>query len=262
MTPSLYYCTQQCVFCWRAQNGDLRVGWDELKLPSWDPVESIVEGCLHAQKRILSGYKGNLKSDERKFREALTPRHVAISLTGEPTLYENLGELLRAFHRKGFTTFLVTNGTRPDMLAGLYEEPTQLYVSVCASTEEAYKRVCRPQESGAWSRLNETLSLLPSFRCPTVIRTTLVKGLNMKDVDGYAKLVEKAAPMYVEAKAYMHVGFSNLRLGYERMPEHKNVGAFARGLAEKTGYKVLDESPASRVVLLSKRKIAIRFDSN
>jgi tRNA wybutosine-synthesizing protein 1 len=262
MTPSLYYCTQQCMFCWRAQKGDLQIGWDELKLPNWDPVESIVEGCLHAQKRILSGYKGNLKTDERKFREALTPRHVAISLTGEPTLYEYLGELLHAFHRKSFTTFLVTNGTRPDMLAGLGEEPTQLYVSVCASTLESYKRVCRPQENGAWSSLNETLSLLPSFRCPTVIRMTLVKGLNMENVDRYAKIVENAAPTYVEAKAYMHVGFSNLRLGYERMPEHKDVEAFAGSLAEKTGYQVLDECPSSRVVLLSKRKKAIRFDSN
>ena len=261
MTPSLFYCTQQCVFCWRAQNGDLQVGWDEMKLPGWDAVESIVEGCLHAQERILSGYKGNPNTDWKKLREALNPRHVAISLTGEPTLYEPLGELIRTFHKKGFTTFLVTNGTRPAKLAQLSEEPTQLYVSVCAPNEDVYNRVCRPQESNAWSKLNETLTFLPSFKCPTVIRTTLVKGLNMENVDGYAKLVEKAAPTYVEAKAYMHVGFSNLRLGYERMPEHEEVLEFASRLAEKTGYKVLDECPDSRVVLLSKRDKAIRFGS-
>jgi len=262
MTPSLYYCTQQCVFCWRAQNGDLQVRWDEMKLPEWDPVETIVEGCLHAQERILTGYKGNPKTDERKLREALNPRHVAISLTGEPSLYEPLGDLVRAFHTRGFTTFLVTNGTRPSKLAGLSEEPTQLYVSLCAATEEVYNCVCRPQESGSWSKVNETLALLPSFKCPTVIRTTLVKGLNMENIDAYAKLVEKAAPTYVEAKAYMHVGFSNLRLGYERMPEHEEVVAFATCLAEKTGYKVLDECQDSRVVLLSKRENAVQFGSN
>jgi tRNA wybutosine-synthesizing protein 1 len=261
MTPAVFYCTQQCVFCWRAQNGDLQIGWDEMKLPSWDPVESIVEGSLRAQERILSGYKGNSKTDWRKLREALTPKHVAISLTGEPTLYEPLGELIRAFHKKGFTTFLVTNGTRPSKLAELGEEPTQLYVSVCAPNEEVYKRVCRPQVSGAWARLNETLDLLPSLKCPTVIRTTLVRGLNMENVDEYAKLVEKAAPTYVEAKAYMHVGFSSLRLGFERMPTHKEVVAFALLLAERTGYRVLDECTNSRVVLLSKRERAIRFDS-
>jgi len=232
-----------------------------MQLPDWDSVESIVQGSLHAQERILSGYKGNSKTDWRKLREAHAPRHVAISLTGEPTLYEPLGDLIRAFHKRGFTTFLVTNGTRPSKLAELGEEPTQLYVSVCAPNEEVYRRVCRPQVSDAWTKLNQTLDFLPSFKCPTVIRTTLVKGLNMDNVDGYARLVEKAAPTYVEAKAYMHVGFSNLRLGYERMPEHREVLAFASSLAEKTGYKVLDECTDSRVVLLSKRESAVRFGS-
>jgi tRNA wybutosine-synthesizing protein 1 len=261
MTPALFYCTQQCVFCWRAQNGDLQFEWEEMKLPSWDSAESIVQGSLHAQERILSGYKGNPKTNWKKLREALTPRHVAISLTGEPTLYAPLSGLIQAFHKRGFTTFLVTNGTCPSKLAELSEEPTQLYVSVCAPNLEVYKRVCRPLFGDAWAKLNETLGFLPSFKCPTVIRMTLVKGLNMRNVDEYAKLVEKTSPTYVETKAYMHVGFSNLRLGFERMPEHKEVLAFASSLAEKTGYKVLDECADSRVVLLSKRDRAIRFGS-
>ena len=259
MTPALFYCTQQCLFCWRAQNTDLKISWDEMKLPSWDPPESIVQGSLKAQERILTGYKDNPKTDWRKLREALTPKHVAISLTGEPTLYEPLGDLIHEFHKKGFTTFLVTNGTIPTKLAELSEEPTQLYVSVCAPNKEVFRRVCRPQIGDAWERMNETLGLLHSFRCPTVIRTTLVRGHNMDNVDEYAKLVEKAKPTYIEAKAYMHIGFSNLRLGFERMPDHKEVYDFAFRLAEKTGYKVLDESAESRVVLLSKLEKPIQF---
>jgi tRNA wybutosine-synthesizing protein 1 len=88
---------------------------------------------------------------------------------------------------------------------------------------------------------------------------TLVKGHNMENADGYAKLVERANPTYIEAKAYMHVGFSNLRLNYDRMPEHKEVYDFAMRLAERTGYKIIDESVESRVVLLSKREKPIRF---
>ena len=216
---------------------------------------------MHAQERILSGYKGNEQTDMRRLREAFTPRHAAISLTGEPTLYEPLDELIGAFHKRNFTTFLVTNGTQPAKLAGLGEKPTQLYVSVCAPNEEVYRRVCRPQVSDAWAKLNETLGLLSSFKCPTVIRTTLVKGINMDDVNGYAKLVDEADPTYVEAKAYMHVGFSHLRLGYERMPSHKDVYAFALNLAEKTGYKIIDESSDSRVVLLSKLERTLRLGS-
>ncbi len=262
MTPSLYYCTQQCVFCWRAQNGDLQIKWNELQLPDWEPAENIVEGSLHAQERILSGYKGNEKTDWKKFREALTPKHVAISLTGEPTLYEPLDELIQAFHKRAFTTFLVTNGTLPSKLEKLKEEPTQLYVSVCAPNEEIHKRVCKPQISNAWTKMNETLDLLPSFTCPTVIRMTLVRGLNTQNVDEYARLIEKADPTYIEAKAYMHVGFSNLRLDFERMPSHKEILAFAQCLSKKTGYRVLDECTDSRVVLLSKHERVFRFDGS
>ena len=261
MTPALFNCTQQCLFCWRAQNTDLKIAWDEMKLPIWDLPERIIQGSLKAQERILTGYKDHPKTNLRKLREALTPKHVAISLTGEPTLYEPLGDLIRGFHTKGFTTFLVTNGTMPVKLSELTEEPTQLYVSVCAPNREVFRRVCRPQIGDAWERLNETLGLLHSFRCPTVIRTTLVKGYNMENVDEYAKLVEKAQPTYIEAKAYMHIGFSNLRLGFERMPDHKEVCDFAFRLAEKTGYRVLDESAESRVVLLSKLEKPIRFCS-
>ena len=106
--------------------------------------------------------------------------------------------------------------------------------------------------------MNETLSLLQSFRCPTVLRTTLVKELNMNQLDEYAKLVERANPTYVEAKAYMHIGFSNLRLGFERMPMHAEVKDFAQQLAEKIGYMIIDEAPESRVVLLSKLKKPIQ----
>jgi len=259
MTPSLFYCTQQCLFCWRAQSGDLQITWDEMKLPKWDSAEELVRGSLKGQNAILSGYKGNPKTNRQKFKEALTPRHVAISLTGEPTLYEPLGELIRTFYNRGFTTFLVSNGTMPKKLAELSQEPTQLYISVCAPNEEVFRRVCRPQFPAAWAKLNETLGFLPSFRCPTVIRMTLVKGHNMENADGYAKLVERANPTYIEAKAYMHVGFSNLRLSYEQMPEHKEVYDFAMRLAERTGYKIVDESVESRVVLLSKREKPMRF---
>ncbi len=115
MTPALYYCTQKCLFCWRTQNGDLRTSWDEMKLPTWDLPEKIVEESIKVHLKILTGYKGNPKTDQQKFREALTPRHVTISHTGEPTLYGYIGEQIQVFHRRGFTTFLVTNGTNPSI---------------------------------------------------------------------------------------------------------------------------------------------------
>lgn len=261
MTPSLFYCTQKCLFCWRAQSGDLQIEWNEMKLPKWDSPEEIVDNSIKAQLAILSGYKGNLKTDQKKFMEALTPRHAAISLTGEPTLYEDIGGLIQTFHGRGFTTFLVSNGTMPSALAKLPKEPTQLYISVCAPDQETFKFVCRPQIPRAWERLNETLTLLAGFKCPTVIRITLVQGLNMKNIKAYAKLVEKANPTYIETKAYMHVGFSRLRLGYDAMPSHLQIRRFAEQLANETSYNILDESKDSRVVLLSILEKPIKFNA-
>jgi tRNA wybutosine-synthesizing protein 1 len=60
----------------------------------------------------------------------------------------------------------------------------------------------------------------------------------------------------------MHIGFSNLRLGFERMPTHSEVKDFAKQLSEKTGYMIIDEAPESRVVLLSKLKKAIQVESD
>lgn len=259
MTPALFYCTQECLFCWRAQSGDLGISWNEMKLPKWDSPEEIVEGSIKAQLKILSGYKGNPKTNRKKLKEALTPRQAAISLAGEPTLYKPIGELIRAFHKRGFTTFLVSNGTVPSALSSLSEEPTQLYISVCAPDKKTHKEICRPQIPNAWERLNETLEFLPSFKCPTVFRITSVRGINMKMPDAYAKLIEKADPTYVEPKAYMHVGFSRLRLGYENMPTHREIREFAMQLARETGYNIVDESEKSRVVLLSRLDKPIRF---
>ncbi|MEM2337300.1 MAG: 4-demethylwyosine synthase TYW1 [Candidatus Bathyarchaeia archaeon] len=259
MTPALFYCTQRCLFCWRAQSGDLQITWEENMLPLWDSPEEIVEGSIKAQLAILSGYKGNPKTDPQKFKEALRPRHAAISLTGEPTLYEPLGELIHAFHKRGFTTFLVSNGTVPSALAKLSHEPSQLYISVCAPNKEIYRKVCRPLTQNAWEKLNETLEMLKSFSCPTAIRITAVRGLNMGNIEEYAKLIEKANPTYVEPKAYMHVGFSRLRLSYENMPSHMEIREFAFKLGEAAGYKVIDESEESRVALLSRLEKPVKF---
>jgi len=259
MTPAVVYCTMRCLFCWRLQSGDLEMKWGEMELPRQDDPEEIVKGCITEQLKILSGYKGNPQTNQEKYKEALTPKHAAISLSGEPTLYSSLGDLIHGFHKRGFTTFLVSNGTVPEALSQLSEEPTQLYISVSAFDKKTFRETCRPQISAAWEKLNETLSMLHSFKCPTVIRMTLAKRVNMKRPERYAQLIEKANPTYVEPKAYMHVGFSRLRLGFRNMPTHQEIREFGVLLAEELGYNILDESSESRVVLLSRLKKPIRL---
>lgn len=259
MTPTVLYCTMHCRFCWRVQSGDRGLQWDEMALPKWDSPEEIVDGCIREQRRIISGYKGNPKANEKKYREAMKPKHAAISLAGEPTLYSRLGELIKLFRKRGFTTFLVSNGTLPEALTSLDSEPTQLYISVSAFDKKTFLETCRPHIPSAWERLQETLSLLPSFKCPTVIRLTLARYINMKHPELYAKIIEKAHPTYVEPKAYMHVGSSQLRLKFENMPVHREIQHFASQLAEQMNYNILDEAAESRVVLLSRLENPIKL---
>lgn len=252
MTPATIYCTLRCKFCWRVQPSDINIQWAELGRNFWDEPSFIVEESIKAQRRILTGYKVHPKVDRQMWEEAYNPRHAAISLSGEPTVYPYLSDLIYEFHKRGFTTFLVTNGNLPEALENLEHEPTQLYLSIQAPNKEVYLKLCRPLIPHAWEKFNESLELLKTFSCPTVLRLTAVKGYNMIDPEGYAELIDKADATYVEVKSYMHVGFSRGRLRYENMPTHTDIKNFALELSRLTGYKIVDESPESRVVLLSK----------
>jgi tRNA wybutosine-synthesizing protein 1 len=249
-TPMLF-CSNACLHCWRLERGDVE-GWGEPAVEDFDSPEALLQGAVREQLRIVSGYKSNPKVDRRRLEEARHPRHFAISLAGEPTLYPMIGDLVALLKSKGFTTFLVTNGLYPKVLASLSYEPSQLYVSVNAPSEEIYRKVCRPALSDAWGRLMETLDLLKSFKCPTALRLTLIKGVNDVEPEGYAKLIERAAPLYVEVKAYMYLGFSRRRLKLEAMPRHSEVVDFAKLLERLTSYTFLADSLHSRVALLSR----------
>jgi tRNA wybutosine-synthesizing protein 1 len=242
----MIWCTHKCLFCWRPLEYTI---CDE---PAPDEPEEIIEGCIKARRLLLNGFKGNFKVDKEKWEEAIRPTSAAISLAGEPTLYPRISDLLEGCRRRGMATFLVTNGTRPDRLKALETEPTNLYVSLCAPDKETYLTVHRPLMDGGWERLNESLELMKSFSCRRVVRLTLVKGLNMKALDKYAKLILKAEPDFVEPKGFMHVGEARDRLSRAAMPTHREIVEFAKTLSKLIGYTLRDDSPQSCVTLLSR----------
>lgn len=263
MTPSLGHCTQSCVFCWRATPETLGVGWEQTQpIKAGDDPDAIVEGALAANRKLIYGWGGNEKVTKPFLEEALNPVHAAISLEGEPTLYNRLGDLVASFKSHGFrSVFIVTNGTKPEVLANLGTEPTQLYLSLCASDEATYRETCRPMVPGAWEKVMETLDLFKSFKCPTVIRQTLVPKLNMGNIKGYAGLVKRAEPTYVEPKGAMSVGFARQRFAYEEMASFEQIKAFAAKLSDETGYKAIDEQYESNIVLLSRLEKPINLYS-
>ncbi len=246
MTPTADACNLSCLFCWRAQD------WGADGLTVTDDPEMIVDDSIKAQRNLISGFKGDARVSKEMFTESSHPNQVAISLTGEPTLYRRLGELIEILHKRGMTTFLVTNGTTPKVLENLNPLPTQLYVTVMAPTEAVYERLAIPRSGNEWRHLRETLELLPSLETRRVIRHTLVDKWNLGFAGDYAKLDALANPDFIECKAYMFVGRSRQRLLMENMPSHAGIREFSRSLSEEMGYGVAGEREDSRVALLTR----------
>ncbi len=245
MSPSISFCHHKCLFCWR----DISITeteWNE----EYDEPADIINGCIEAQKNLLCGFFGNPNSDPKKLAECKEPNNAAISLAGEPMLYPLIDDLLAEFKRRDFTTFLVSNGLSPSRLENLEVEPTQLYISLDAPTQEIYRGLCHPQVENGWEKLNESLDMLSSFNSRTVIRMTCVKDYNMSHPEEYARLIERSNPDFVEIKAYMYVGNSRKRLEFSNMPRNQDIHDFASSIAELCGRKIVNESRESRVVLL------------
>jgi tRNA wybutosine-synthesizing protein 1 len=259
MTPSLPYCTLRCTWCWRDIDHTF-AKW----IGKTDSPKDIIRGSTQEHVHLLQGFGGNDRANKKKYSEAQKPLHFAISLAGEPALYPKLPELIKELRKQKRTSFLVTNGTNPDMLKklkNLNNLPTQLYITLPAPNEEVFKMVCSPLLRNAWQKILESLKIMKEIKksTRTTIRLTLAKKVNMINPEQYAELIRIAEPTFLEVKAYMHVGYSKKRLEYEAMPLHNEIVAFAKQIAKHTGYKLVDEQPISRVVLLMKKDSKDRY---
>jgi tRNA wybutosine-synthesizing protein 1 len=254
MTPSVGYCMNNCVYCWRT------VEYSKKKFEPVDEPEFIYQESIKAQRKLISGFKGEKKTNQQKWKAAQNPMHFAISLSGEPTMYPRLSEFIKTVHSHGGTTFLVTNGMLPEVLEKL-EMPTQLYLSLSVADEKDFERIHQPLFRDGWQRLNRSLEVLKKLKnkTRTTVRVTAIKGVNMKEPEKWAELIGKAEPKFVEIKSYMHIGESRKHLKRENMPLHPEVRQFALDVAKHLGYKLIDEKADSRVVLLMKEDSADRM---
>jgi tRNA wybutosine-synthesizing protein 1 len=273
MTPSVVWCDNKCLHCWRAI--ELTLG-NKIKGKVDSPSE-IIDGCIEAQRKLLSGFKIDFKSNKKqlskadmeKWLEAQEPMQFAISLSGEPTIYPYIGGLIEELRKRGKTSFLVTNGLHPEKIEELIKKnqlPTQLYVSVNIPNKKGYQKFHRSSIKNAWGKLNETLNLLPSLKnkTRTIFRINLVRGINMsdEDIEEFAKLISRTNPLFIEVKGYMAVGFARNRkdMGYDKMPDDKEMKIFAETLAKLTGLKILDSHEYSRAYVLGKNKRELKIE--
>ena len=254
-SPAGMMCHFRCHFCWRPTEFMRVVNMDVDRV--LEPTE-LMENLSRERRRLMSGYHGTPGIDKKLLKEALEPTHYAISLSGEPTLYPKLPDLIRYLKSlsKTRSVFLVTNGAEPDMLKRLEDEdalPTQLYLSLNAPNKELFRMVVHPVIKDSWSRFLESLTLLSRVGTRTVIRMTMIRGWNDDSdlIEEYASLLEKANPHFIEIKSYMHVGYSTRRLSKSNMMRHDEIREYSMRLLDNLdGYRYMDEYPPSRIVVL------------
>lgn len=255
-TPSLA-CANKCVFCWRHHKNPVGTEW------KWkmDNPNDIVEEGIELHRRMIRECKGIPGVKKDRFEEAMTVRHCALSLVGEPIMYPRINELLDDLHRRRISTFLVTNAQFPESIREL-RPITQLYVSVDAGTPETLKAVDRPLFKDFWPRYVDSLKALKNKRQRTVYRLTLVKGQNMDEAWDYAKLVALGSPDLIEIKSVTFCGESKASsLTIENTPWHDEVKSFSEAMLSKEGladqYELACEHQHSCIVLLAQKKYKI-----
>jgi len=261
-TPSLS-CSNKCVFCWRHGTNPVGTTW------RWqvDPPEMIFEGAKEGHYKKIKMMRGVPGVRAERFQEAMRIRHCALSLVGEPIFYPHINEFVAMLHEERISSFLVCNAQHPDQLAAL-KPVTQLYVSIDASNAESLRKIDRPLHRDYWQRFTRCLDILKDkrFRMRTVFRLTLVKGFNIdEEVEGYADLVARGLPCFVEIKGVTYCGTSSSAgagLTMQNVPFYDEVTAFVEALdaaleRRGLGYGIAAEHAHSCCVLIASRRFFV-----
>lgn len=261
-TPSLS-CSNKCVFCWRHGTNPVGTTW------RWvvDPPDLIFEGVKAGHYKKIKMLRGVPGVRAERFAEAMRIRHCALSLVGEPIFYPHINEFTAMLHKEHISSFLVCNAQHPDQLAAL-KPVTQLYVSIDASNRESLRKIDRPLHRDFWERFQRCLDILKEkrFQQRTVFRLTLVKGFNIEDeAEGYADLVEKGLPCFVEVKGVTYCGTSSSAgagLTMQNVPFYEEVCAFVEALnaaLEKRGlgYGIAAEHAHSCCILIASNRFNV-----
>ncbi len=254
-SPAGMFCENRCIYCWRPMEF-----YEHIDMPTHavDDPKDIVENLLAERYRLMSGYFGNPKADKDKLHEALMPTHYAISLSGEPTMYPKLPELILYLKGLKYTRsiFLVTNGQEPEMLYRLEYEgalPTQLYLSTNAPNKRLFYLINKPRLKDAWDRWLASLRFLSRVNTRTVVRITLLRSYNysLQLAREFAEIIRLCNPHLIEVKSYMHVGNSINRLDASEMLSMDEVLEFTKALEYwLDDYALYDYSIHSRVAVL------------
>ena len=261
-TPSLS-CSNKCVFCWRHGTNPVATTW------RWqvDPPDMVFKGAMEGHLRKIKSMRGVPGVRAERFQEAMRVRHCALSLVGEPIFYPHINQFVELLHKDRISSFLVCNAQHPDQLQAL-KVVTQLYVSIDASNKESLRKVDRPLHRDFWERFLRCLDILREkrHRMRTVFRLTLVKGFNIEDeAEGYADLVARGLPCFVEIKGVTYCGTSSSAgagLTMQNVPFYEEVVTFVEALnsalqTRGLEYGIAAEHQHSCCVLIASKRFLV-----
>lgn len=255
-TPSLA-CANKCVFCWRHHSNPVGTEW------RWkmDPPDMILTDALEQHYKMINQFRGVPGVLPERLSEGFNAKHCALSLVGEPIMYPEINTFVRLLHKKGISSFLVTNAQFPEAMRNLVPV-TQLYVSVDAASKESLKKIDRPLFKDFWERFQDSLVALSEKGQRTVYRLTLVKAWNTDEIDNYAKLVSLGKPDFIEVKGVTYCGTSKAsNLTMENVPWHAEVISFVQELANKlVEYEIASEHEHSNCILMAHKKFKVGED--
>ena len=207
---------------------------------------------------MIYSMKGAEGVTEKKLEKGMTVKHCALSLIGEPITYPRINELMDSLHKRGISSFLVTNPQFPEALEKL-KMITQLYVSIDAPTRDEWNKVTRPVFEDGWERFLSCLDIIKKKNARSVYRLTLVKDWNMNELESYKKLIERGEPCFIEIKGVTFCGFTTSNLTMDNVPYHQEVRKFSEALADiLEDYEIACEHEHSHLVLLSHKKFKIK----
>jgi len=248
-TPSLA-CANKCVFCWRHHKNPVGTSW------RWetDDAQVLIDGFISKHRAMIKEMRGLPGVIPERLHEANTIRHCALSLVGEPIIYPQINKFIEMLHDEGISSFLVSNAQFPAQMESLVA-CTQLYVSIDASNAEDLKRVDRPLFKDYWERFLECVDILRSKGQRTVFRLTLVKSWNMSELEGYAALIRRGKPDFVEIKGVTFTGGNKPELGMSNVPWHAEVVAFSKEVTALVAdeYEIASEHAHSCAVMIANK---------
>jgi len=259
MSPSVMWCEQNCTFCWRPMEF---MKYVEIKEDEVDSPKEIISNLILKRKKLLSGFGGHSDIDLKKLKEAQIPTHFAISLSGEPSMYPKLDELVDYIKTlpKTKSIFIVTNAQNPLFFKKLKENPnsmpTQLYISIDSPTEEIFKKINISLNKNGWKRLLTSLEIFSTLDTRRLFRFTIIKGINdlESQFSDYKKLIELGKPDFLEIKGFVYIGMARNRHTKEQSPSFIEIEEYAKKLANYLdNYEYVTSAPNSLICLLKRK---------